>query len=112
MLIQSSLTACLLPRYSERLYEVAGKCESDLNVYGHYANTMACDFIKSLSHWGVPNIKDTFKSAQKNLTPKILAGVFAATTLVFAAIACHLHKKNRRQNVELIHGGQYGYGDL
>ena len=29
----------------ERLYEEAGKCESNLNVYGVYPTTFACKFI-------------------------------------------------------------------
>ena len=89
----------------ERLYEGAGKCETNLQVYGVYPNTMACDFIKGLNAWGKTRIAATFHEAAKK-TPQILAGVFAATTVVFGGVAYYMHKKAQRQSIGLVHDGQ------
>jgi len=89
----------------ERLYEPAGKCESNLNVYGVYPNTLACDFIHGLNSWGKTRIAATFKEAKKNVTPSVLAGVFAVTTVFFGGVSYYLHKKLERNNVGLVHGG-------
>ncbi|KAL7524420.1 hypothetical protein ACHAXR_000565, partial [Thalassiosira sp. AJA248-18] len=87
----------------ERLYEASGKCESNLNVYGVYPNTLACDFINGLNAWGKTRIVATFNEAKKNATPAVLAGVFAATTLVFGGVSYYFHQKLQRRNVGLVH---------
>ena len=86
----------------ERLYEPAGKCETNLQIYGMYPNTMACEFISGLNHWSLAGVTSSLKSAKKNVTPSVLAGVFAATTVVLAAVAYNLNKKVRRQAVGLM----------
>ena len=91
----------------EQLYETAGKCETNLQAYGMYPNTMACQFIAGLSPWGKTRIKATFSQAAENLkTPKVLAGVFAATTVVFGGVAYYLNDKLKRKSVGLVYDGQ------
>jgi len=86
----------------ESLYEEAGKCESNLNVYGVYANTMACDFIKGLGKTSVfSSLGDVLVSA----TPTVLAVLFATSTLIFGGVSYHFHKKLQRQSVGLVHSG-------
>ena len=88
----------------ERLYEDAGKCETNLNVYGVYPTTLACEFINGLKASGKSRISAAFSGAKKNITPQVLAGVFAASTLVFGGVSYYFHKKLQRQNVGLVHG--------
>mmetsp|Transcript_16235 Transcript_16235/g.29459 ORF Transcript_16235/g.29459 Transcript_16235/m.29459 type:complete len:439 (-) Transcript_16235:240-1556(-) len=88
----------------ERLYEDAGKCETNLNVYGVYPTTLACEFIKGLKASGKSRISSAFSGAKKNVTPQVLAGLFAASTLVFGGVSYYFHQKLQRQNVGLIHG--------
>ena len=90
--------------FCEGLYEPAGKCETDIDVYGKYPNTMACKFISGLNSWGKTRIAATFSEAKKNVTPSVLAGVFAATTAVFGGVSYYFHKKLQRQSVGLVHG--------
>lgn len=81
----------------ERLYEDAGKCESGLaQGVTYYPNTYGCTFIDSLHAPGK-------MSSSKSSVPasKVFAGLFAATTAVFAGVAFHLYKKSSRQNVAL-----------
>lgn len=91
-------------QFCEEIYEDAGKCETDLDAYGHYANTMACEFIEGLKASGKDRIFSALAEASSNVTPKVLAGVFAVTTLVFGGVALHFHKKLHRQSVGLVHG--------
>lgn len=88
----------------ERLYEPAGKCETNLNLYGRYPNTLACNFIGGLNSWGKTRIAATFAEAKKNVTPSVLAGVFAATTVLFAGVVYHLNQRLQRSNVGLVSG--------
>lgn len=88
----------------ERLYETAGKCETNLDVYGVYPNTMACSFIKSLNSWGITRIASSVSGATKNHVPAVMAGLFAASTVVFGGISYYFHKKLQRQNVGLVGG--------
>jgi hypothetical protein len=91
----------------ERLYEASGKCETNLaaikNTYGAYPNTYGCDFISGLKASGKTRV--SFSQIQSNVTPKALAGVFAATTVIFGATAYYLGKKLQRSNVNLVEGG-------
>ncbi|KAL3765449.1 hypothetical protein ACHAWO_011531 [Cyclotella atomus] len=88
----------------ERLYEQSGKCEANLaavkNTYGMYPNTYGCEFIKGLTVSGKSRI--SFNQVQAAVTPKALAGVFAATTVIFGATAFYLGKKLQRSNVNLV----------
>jgi len=86
----------------ERLYEDAGKCESSLNVYGLYSNTLACDFIKGL---GKTSILTSLGNAKGSATPTVLATLFAASTLVFGGVSYYFHKRLQRQSVGLVHSG-------
>ena len=86
----------------ERLYEEAGKCESSLNIYGLYSNTMGCDFIKSL---GKTSVFTTLSNAKASATPKVLAVLFASSTVVFGGVSYYFHKKLQRQSVGLVHAG-------
>jgi hypothetical protein len=88
----------------ERLYEQSGKCETNLaalnSANGQYPNNYGCDFIKSLKASGKTHI--SFQQVSKNVTPKVLAGVFAATTVMFGATAYYLGRKLKRSNVNLV----------
>ncbi|KAL7475538.1 hypothetical protein ACHAW6_001449 [Cyclotella cf. meneghiniana] len=88
----------------ERLYEQSGKCETNLaalnSANGQYPNTYGCDFIKGLKASGKTRI--SFQQVSKSVTPKALAGVFAATTVIFGATAYYLGKKLQRSNVNLV----------
>mmetsp|Transcript_49400 Transcript_49400/g.105003 ORF Transcript_49400/g.105003 Transcript_49400/m.105003 type:complete len:414 (-) Transcript_49400:137-1378(-) len=88
----------------EQLYEDAGKCESNLDVYGVYPNTMACDFISGLKASGKTRIFSKLANTTKNVTSSVLAGVFAATTLVLVGVSYHYHQKLQRQSVNLVQG--------
>ena len=91
----------------ERLYEQSGKCEANLaavnQAYGVYPNTYGCDFIKGLTVSGKSRI--SFNQVKASVTPKALAGVFAATTVIFGATAFYLGKKLQRSNVNLASEG-------
>eukprot|EP00970_Alexandrium_tamarense_P020088 scaffold14831_cov214-Alexandrium_tamarense.AAC.3 len=94
----------------ENLYEQAGKCETDLTAlnaaYGQYPNTYACDFIKGLKASGKSRINfSQMTNSVKNATPATLAGVFAATTVLFGGLAMYLHQKIQRSNVNLVSDG-------
>lgn len=86
----------------QALYEDAGKCETNLSVYGVYPNTMACDFINGLNSWGKTRIASTFNEAKKNVTPTVMASLFAVTTAAFGGVAYFFHKKLERQSVGLV----------
>merc|ERR1711862_549679 len=88
--------------FCERLYEEAGKCETNLNVYGVYPNTMGCQFISSL---GKTSVMSSLAATTKNHTAAVLASLFAVTTVVFAGVSYHFHKKNQRATIGLNSGG-------
>ena len=75
------------------LYEVAGKCEENLDGYYPNRDVTGCGFIS--------NLKSDRRFGSGNVPAKVFAGIFAVTTLVLGAIAATLFKKNRRQNVSL-----------
>ena len=81
----------------ERLYEDAGKCESGLDSgVTYYPNTYACEFIQTLKAPGkMSGAKSTVAAS------KVFAGLFAATTVVFAGVSYYLYQKARRSNVHL-----------
>lgn len=76
------------------LYEMAGKCEENLDGYYPNRDVTGCGFISNLKSEGIhlPNA---------NVPAKVLAGIFAAATLIFAGISYTLFKRNQRQNVIL-----------
>ncbi len=80
------------------LYAQSAKCEESLHVNGVYPDTRACNYIRSLKKDGFgfgalrPNV---------NVTPSILAGLFAATTVVFAGLSVYLHRMVKRSNVNV-----------
>ena len=88
----------------ERLYEDAGKCETGMNIYN--PNTYACNFIQTLKASGGLNSVSVYAVAHPS---KVLAGVFAATTVIFAGTACYLHSKVQRSKVNL---SEQGNGQL
>lgn len=90
--------------FCTNLYQDAGKCESSMNIYNHWPNTMACEFIQGLNPWGKTRIFSSFAEAKKNVTPGVLAGVFAVTTAAFGGVSYFLHRKLQRQSVGLVHG--------
>ena len=50
---------------------------------------MACEFISGLNHWSLAGVTSSLKSAKKNVTPSVLAGLFAATTVVLGESLLH-----------------------
>merc|ERR1719148_95143 len=82
----------------ERLYEDAGKCESGLESgVTYYPNTYSCDFIETLQAPG----KMAGESGSSIAASKVFAGLFAATTVLFAGVSYHLYQKTSRSNVNL-----------
>mmetsp|Transcript_8114 Transcript_8114/g.17584 ORF Transcript_8114/g.17584 Transcript_8114/m.17584 type:complete len:407 (+) Transcript_8114:129-1349(+) len=82
----------------ERLYEDAGKCESGLeDGVTYYPNTYACDFLSTLKAPG----KMSGGGSSSVSASKVFAGLFAATTCVFAGVSYYLYQKARRANVNL-----------
>lgn len=72
----------------ERLYEDAGKCETNVQS-AYYPNTYACDFIKSLKASG-----STMRSSKSvNVSARVFASLFAVTTIVFGGVAYFLHQR-------------------
>lgn len=94
----------------QTLYEGSGKCETNLAVYGHYPTTYACDFIKGLNAWGKTRIAAEYQEFASHVTPQILAGVFACTTLLFGIVSYHIHSKmssGGRKQAPLVQDGVY-----
>lgn len=88
----------------ERLYEDAGKCESGLaDGVTYYPTTYGCDFIKSLH---APGKMNSAKKSSSVSAAQVFAGLFAATTAIFGAVAFYFHKKQQRGSVDL--SGQDG----
>lgn len=77
----------------EELYQGSGKCETNLAAYGHYPTTYACDFIKGLNAWGKTRIAAEYQEFARHITPGVLAGVFACTTLIFGGVSYFIHTK-------------------
>jgi len=85
----------------ERIYEDAGKCESGLaDGTTYYPNTYSCDFIQGLKAPG-----SMTKSHANVPVAKVFAGLFAATTCVFAGVSYYLYQKSSRSNVDLAASG-------
>ena len=94
----------------QTLYEGSGKCETNLAVNGHYPTTYACDFIKGLNAWGKTRIAAEYQEFASHVTPQILAGVFACTTLLFGIVSYHIHSKmssGGRKQAPLVQDGVY-----
>jgi len=86
----------------ERLYEDAGKCESGLgDGVKYYPNTYSCDFIDGLKAPG----KMGGGGSSTIAASKVFAGLFAATTAVFAGVSYYLYQKAKRGNVDLASHG-------
>ena len=82
----------------QNLYQASGKCENGMNLgYGVYPTTLACDFIKGLNHWGKTRIAAEYHEFARHMTPGVLAGVFACTTVLFGGVSYYIHTK--------MHGG-------
>ena len=82
-----------------RLYEESAKCEENLgSVNRYYQNNQACTYIKSLPQ---PSALHTILSSAPQMTAKVFAGIFAATTLIAGAVAGVMYKRSQRQNVSL-----------
>ncbi|KAL7553238.1 hypothetical protein ACHAWF_016499 [Thalassiosira exigua] len=88
----------------QNLYQASGKCESGMDGYGRYRNSMACDFIKSLKGGVKQRIVNAAAEMGHNVTANVLAVIFGITTLAFGAVAYHLHDRVRRRNLGLAHG--------
>ena len=95
--------------FCAQLYEDAGKCETDMTAYGMYPTTLACSFIAGLNPWGKERISASISNAAHgvtdNATPQILAGVFAATTVILGGVAYYMHKRVQRNTVGLAASG-------
>lgn len=78
------------------LYEIAGKCEKNLDGYFPYRDNSGCGFISQLktSTLNLPSAA--------NVPAKVFAGIFAVTTALLAALSLTLAKRNRRHNVSLV----------
>jgi hypothetical protein len=78
----------------QKLYQASGKCENNMILgYGMYPNTLACDFIKGLNHWGKTRIAAEYREFARHITPGVLAGVFACTTVLFGGVSYYIHTK-------------------
>ena len=96
-----------LLEFCEQVYEPAGKCETNLNVYGIYPNTLACQFIKGLNSWGKARITASLGEMKKNVTsagPAAWAWFFAVTTAIFGGVAFYYNKKLQKQADGLVRG--------
>lgn len=87
-----------------QLYAQSAKCEESLRVNGVYPDTRACNYIRNLKKEG-GSVLSTL-SQKANVTPSVLAGVFAATTVMFAGLSVYLNQKVKRSKVQLVHGGR------
>ena len=84
-----------------QLYAQSAKCEESLHVSGVYPDTRACNYIRTLKKEGGGALSSLRQNV--NVTPSVLAGIFAATTVMFAGLSFHLSKKVKRSKVKLIH---------
>jgi hypothetical protein len=64
---------------------------------GMYPTTLACDFIKGLNHWGKTRITAEYHEFARHITPGVLTGIFACTTLLFGGMSYYIQTK--------MHGG-------
>jgi len=87
----------------ERLYEDADKCESNLDVYGLWPNTMTCDFISGIKASGETRIFSSFTHAS-NAAPKVFDVLFGVSTVALGGVAYYFHKKLQGQSMGLDHG--------
>ncbi|KAK1734301.1 hypothetical protein QTG54_015068 [Skeletonema marinoi] len=83
-----------------QLYVQSAKCEESLHVNGVYPDTRACNYIRALKKQGGSALTSLRQSV--NVTPSVLAGVFAATTVMFAGLSFYLNQKVKRSKVKLI----------
>jgi len=83
-----------------QLYVQSAKCVESLHVNGVYPDTRACNYIRTLKKEG----GSALSSLRQNIsvTPSVLAGVFAATTVMFAGLSVYLNQKVKRSKVKLI----------
>lgn len=80
----------------ERIYEDAGKCESDMESYPYgpyYKNEYGCNIIKSLHAPG--------SSGSSGTAGKVFAVIFALSTVAIGGAAYYFYTKSKRQNVAL-----------
>lgn len=81
------------------LYAQSAKCEESLHVNGVYPDTRACNYIRTLKRDGFGF--GALRPNNMNVTPSILAGVFAATTIMFAGLSVYLHRMVKRSTVNV-----------
>jgi hypothetical protein len=86
-----------------QLYVQSAKCEESLQVNGVYPDTRGCNYIKNLKKEG-GSVLSSLSFQKANVTPSVLAGVFAATTVMFAGLSVYLNQKVKRSRVHLVHG--------
>lgn len=82
------------------LYAQSAKCEESLHVNGVYPDTRACNYIRTLKKDGF-GFFGALRRNNVNVTPSILAGVFAATTVMFAGLSVYLYRMVKRSNVNV-----------
>jgi len=77
------------------LYAVSGKCEEGLDGYYPNRDVTGCRFIQTLESTHGITLGNT------NVSAKVFAGVFAASTALLAGAAAVLFRRDRRRNVNL-----------
>jgi len=85
--------------FCEQSYELAAKCEEKLDV--NNKDTSGCDYINNI----LPRLETASRSistgSSEGKAAKAFAGIFAFTTVLFAAYAYFLYRKIKRGSVDL-----------
>jgi len=83
----------------EQSYEMAARCEEKMEI--SYKDTSGCDYINNI----LPRLESASRSIStgesEGKAAKAFAGVFAFTTVLFAAYAYFLYRKIKRGSVDL-----------
>ena len=85
----------------EQSYEMAARCEEKMEI--QYKDTSGCDYINNI----LPRLESASRSistgsgSSDGTAAKAFAGIFAATTVLFAAYAYFLYRKIKRGSVDL-----------
>ena len=83
----------------QQSYEMAARCEEKMEI--QYKDTSGCDYINNI----LPRLESASRSISTSSgsgkAAKAFAGIFAFTTVLFAAYAYFLYRKIKRGSVDL-----------
>jgi len=87
----------------DTLYEVAGKCETKMNVY--YPNESACSYIEGIKVIREDGVIRT-SSTRKSTAAAVMTGLFLTAALLLSGYVYYLRTKLGRARINLAAGSQ------